>query len=269
MKLVSRSGWGARSRSIPTNITPTGGVTIHYVGGPVHISSHSRCDDRVRSIQNHHIDGNGWADIAYSALVCPHGYVYVGRGPNRRTAANGTNSGNQYWYAVCALIGGSQQPTDAMVQGIKDAVAWLRAKGGAGGRVNGHRDHLSTSCPGSPLYRMVRRGVFGSGGTTSGGSSSSGGAAGMGEDMLGLTKGDKGEEVELLQLMIKRAGHGDALGKWGVDKHYGNATAEGLRRCREDAGSAAKAGYGDRVTAHALEQLYVAFARHQAREAAK
>ena len=166
MKLVSRAAWGARSRSTSTNITPSrGGVTIHYVGASHINDSHASCAGRVRGIQNHHINGNGWADIAYSLLVCAHGYVYVGRGINRRTAANGTNAGNQNWYAVCALIGGSQKPTDEMVQGIKDAIAYLRRSGGAGSRINGHRDHLATSCPGNPLYQMVRSGVFGSGGS--------------------------------------------------------------------------------------------------------
>ncbi|MEU0493477.1 N-acetylmuramoyl-L-alanine amidase [Nocardiopsis sp. NPDC006139] len=167
MKLVSRAAWGARSRSTSTNITPSkGGVTIHYVGASPINDSHSACAGRVRGIQNHHINGNGWADIAYSLLVCAHGYVFVGRGINRRTAANGTNSGNQNWYAVCALLGGSQQPTDEMVQGIRDAVAYLRKSGGAGSRINGHRDHLSTSCPGGPLYALVKSGAFGSGGSS-------------------------------------------------------------------------------------------------------
>lgn len=173
MKLVSRAAWGARSRSTSTNITPgNGGVTIHYVGASHINDSHSACAGRVKGIQNHHIDGNGWADIAYSLLVCQHGYVFVGRGLNRRTAANGTNSGNQNWYAVCALIGGSQQPSADMVQGIKDAVSYLRRSGGAASGVNGHRDHLSTSCPGNPLYAMVRNGTFGSGGSGGGGTRS-------------------------------------------------------------------------------------------------
>ncbi|WP_433701797.1 peptidoglycan recognition protein family protein [Nocardiopsis sp. CA-288880] len=174
MKLVSRAAWGARSRTTSTNITPSrGGTSIHYVGASAINDSHSACAGRVRGIQNHHINGNGWSDIAYSLLVCAHGYVFVGRGVNRRTAANGTNSGNQNWYAVCALLGGSQKPTPEMVQGIRDAVAYLRKSGGAGARVNGHRDHLATSCPGGPLYAMVRDGTFTSGGSTAPGGGSS------------------------------------------------------------------------------------------------
>lgn len=170
MRTVTRAGWDARSRTLPTNITPQhGGVTFHYVGASQIHDSHSACAGRVHGIQNHHIDGNGWSDIAYTLLICQHGYVYIGRGVNRRTAANGTNTGNQNWYAVCYLVGGSQDLTPEAEQAGRDAVAYLRAQGNAGRGINGHRDHLSTSCPGTPVYSRVRAGVFepGSGGGSS------------------------------------------------------------------------------------------------------
>ena len=215
MKLVSRAAWRARSRSTSTNITPgNGGVSIHYVGASHINDSHGNCAQRVRNIQNFHIDGRSWADIAYSLLVCAHGYVYVGRGINRRTAANGTNAGNQSWYAVCALIGGSQQPTAAMVQGIKDAVAYLRRSGGAASRVNGHRDHLSTSCPGNPLYAMVRNGTFGSGGSGGGG-----GGGGSSSNPYGT------RSAEDVQKAVNSLGYTPPLAE---DNDYGTKTHDGV-----------------------------------------
>lgn len=100
----------------------------------------------------------------------------------------------------------------------------------------------------------------------SGGTSS---AAQEDDDMLyGLKKGDEGERVQLLQLRIRDAGQGAALGKGGanrdgIDGEYGPATAEALRRVRESVGSAARSGYGDEVDIWALEQLQVALIRHQ------
>ncbi|MGW9447043.1 peptidoglycan recognition protein family protein [Bacillus mobilis] len=179
MQLESRSTVGLPGvGGVSTNITPgNGGCTIHYVGSAVGIpmsAPHSRCRAKVREIHNWHVRGNGWAFGAYSLVVCQaHGIVMEMRGARRRTAANGTNSGNQNWYAILGLIGGSEKPSDAMVQGIKDAVAYLRKSGGAASRVNGHRDHLSTSCPGAPLYDMVRAGVFGSGGSSTPGGGAS------------------------------------------------------------------------------------------------
>lgn len=76
--------------------------------------------------------------------------------------------------------------------------------------------------------------------------------------MIGLKKGDKGEEVKAVQVLVQMAGHGDALGRAGIDGDYGDKTAEGVRLCRKDAGSKAEAGYGDVITAHAYGQLHEA-----------
>lgn len=83
------------------------------------------------------------------------------------------------------------------------------------------------------------------------------------DPMIGLKKGDKGEPVKALQLLIEYAGRGAALGKSGVDGEYGSATAEALRLVRKDVGSDAKAGYGDKVTGWAYGQLMAAVARKQ------
>ncbi|THA25919.1 peptidoglycan-binding domain-containing protein [Streptomyces sp. RKND-216] len=167
---VTRAQWGARPpRSTSGNITPqNGGVTVHHVGGSkVAASSHSSCAGQVRGHQNHHMDGNGWSDIAYSHLVCVHGYVFEGRGENVRTAANGTTSGNQNWYAVCGLVGGSSSNYDSITSGLIDAfhhaITRLRNQGGAAGAVNGHQDHKATACPGN-LYPLVLDGTLNPGG---------------------------------------------------------------------------------------------------------
>jgi hypothetical protein len=164
MKLVSRKAWGARSpRADAEYLASTRGVKVHYTGDPENprmADDHGLCDDRVRGIQNSHMDGNGWNDIGYSALVCPHGYVFVGRGPHHLPAANGPglNTGH---YAVCGLVGskGLTVPSDAMLSGIRDAIEWLRRDGDAGNEIKGHRDGYSTDCPGAALYAWVRKGA--------------------------------------------------------------------------------------------------------------
>ncbi|MGV9771320.1 peptidoglycan recognition protein family protein [Streptosporangium sp. NPDC003464] len=162
--LVTRREWGARPpRGSYGRLGSTRGVKVHYTGGQVSpdiVNDHARCVALVRSIQNHHMDGNGWIDVGYSMLVCPHRKVFEGRGPNHLPAANGSglNSGH---YAVLGLVGSSgfTQPTDEVLHGILDAVEYLRDKGGAGNEIKGHRDGYSTDCPGGPLYAWVRRGA--------------------------------------------------------------------------------------------------------------
>lgn len=164
--LVTRAEWGARApKGAYDTLRSTRGVKVHYTGGyenPKMADDHDLCVSRVRSIQRQHMDGNGWLDIGYTAAACWHRRVFVGRGPGHLPAANGPglNSGH---YAVVALVGNSGlvEPTDGLLLGIWDAIDWLRAKGGAGHEVKGHRDGYSTDCPGGPLYAWVKKGAPG------------------------------------------------------------------------------------------------------------
>lgn len=160
MKLISRASWGARYGRGSTNITPgDGGVAVHYVGaGRLATIAHERCAARVRAIESDHVNGNGWARIAYNFLACHHGYVFEGRGLGHRSAAQGTNAGNQNYYAVCALVGAGDVPGDPLKTAIRDAIDHCR-RHGAGPRIRGHRDFHATSCPGDALYAWVRRGA--------------------------------------------------------------------------------------------------------------
>ncbi|KQV18640.1 MULTISPECIES: peptidoglycan-binding protein [unclassified Kitasatospora] len=96
-----------------------------------------------------------------TAVVCPHGHVFEGRGAHHQTGANGGASLNRDHYAVCAMVGdsGLTEPTEAMLNGLRDAVEWLQRDGGAGPEIKGHRDGYATSCPGGPLYRWVQAGA--------------------------------------------------------------------------------------------------------------
>lgn len=169
MKLVTRSAWGARpSKYTLAYIGSTRGVKVHYEGTYVPKSlanpdQHSKCDDRMRDIQASHLANTqeNYSDIAYNYVVCPHGYVYEGRGYHKKTGANGTAALNAQDYAVCAMVGSSGlvYPTDAQLNGIVDAIELLRDKGDAGNWVGGHRDGYATACPGEPLYKWVHDGA--------------------------------------------------------------------------------------------------------------
>ncbi len=162
MRFVSRSEWGARAPRSRTDLDPPmHGVTLHWAGPSPHISGHSECDNVVRSFQNYHMDSHGWADIGYNALSCPHGYVFEGRGLWVEGAHAGASDigGNSYWYGVCYLGGVGDPLTDEGKQAFVDAVQWFREEGGAGDRVNGHRDHHSTQCPGDDIYAWIQEGL--------------------------------------------------------------------------------------------------------------
>lgn len=136
MKLVSRSQ-GARAYRTPNGATPYSrarrGVKLHYLGTAYSDRSHDKCDDYVRQIQAQHMDGNGWSDIGYSFAVCTHGYVYEGRGLKRRNSANGNTTLNDQDYAVLLMVGSSglTKPTDAQLNGARDAIEYCRKEGPA------------------------------------------------------------------------------------------------------------------------------------------
>lgn len=156
--LITRAEWGARpARGGIGNITPEG-ITVHY-NGPAFGRfpwDHGRCAQLVRGTQAFHLDGRGWADIAYTACVCPHGFVFEGRGLRQRTAAQGTNAGNARSLALMFLIGEGEPLTDearAVAVWWANDIARLPLRWA-------HRDWHSTSCPGEPLTAWTRSGFI-------------------------------------------------------------------------------------------------------------
>ncbi|HEY0701067.1 MAG TPA: peptidoglycan recognition family protein [Micromonospora sp.] len=158
-KFVSKEEWGSTlgHQATPAShpIGATHGVTLHWEGPHMGDFPHSACAGKVRGIERFHEQTRGWADLAYSAVVCPHGFIFEGRGVGTMTAANGDTDTNDDWYAVCYLGGTGDGFTEAGKAGMHAAVTWLRAKGGAGRQVNGHRDHKATACPGDEIYRWL------------------------------------------------------------------------------------------------------------------
>ena len=153
---------GLSFRTLSSNITPQG-VTAHY-GGPSpwrgFRTDHNRCPSIVRSWHAYHLS-KGWSGLAYSAVVCPHGTIYKGRWKGKRTAANGTNPGNQRSYAVCYLAGDDDPVTEPAKRAFHDAAHAL----GQPLRWN-HAEWKSTSCAGDPIRAWQRAGWPLPGGTT-------------------------------------------------------------------------------------------------------
>jgi hypothetical protein len=164
MRLVTRAQWGARAPRQRQALAKSqqAGTAVHYSAADAdEQADHGNCDNRVRGIQNFHMDGRGWSDIAYSYLACKHGYVFEGRGRGIRTAAQGTNWGNDGYHAVCFLgddTAGRDDVTDIGRAAIKDAVTHCNAWAGVSG-VRPHSSFHSTACPGDDLRGWITRGM--------------------------------------------------------------------------------------------------------------
>lgn len=160
--LITRKAWGARR---PTSTTPlpvkdAKGVALHYSASHAP-ASHSACAASVRAIQNMHMDDNDWNDVAYSHIFCIHGYAFQCRGIGKRTAANGSNKGNNEYYAICVLGTDNKDRAD-----ITPKLRWSLTRGfywydthiPGGARFRPHSDFFATACPGDELRAFLRAG---------------------------------------------------------------------------------------------------------------
>ncbi|WDZ91134.1 peptidoglycan-binding domain-containing protein [Nocardiopsis sp. HUAS JQ3] len=187
IRYVPREQWAHRqiSDGAFTTVGRTRGVKVHYTGGSLStrvVTDHDECLRRMRGYVDGHL-AQGWTWGGYNACVCGHRdddgryLMFEWRGVGKLPAANGAglNSGHQ---AVLVLVGssGHTEPTEDQVAATREAVAYTRARG-HGSEVKGHRDGYATSCPGGPLYALLRAGKLTPGASGGGSGDSSGGGS--------------------------------------------------------------------------------------------
>lgn len=154
---LTRSDLGlVRPESVSYNVTPQhGGLAVHWNGPRAANATHADCIRTWKNVQKFHMETNGWVDIAYSIGFCNHGYVFAGRGYGVRTAANGTNFGNQNYLAAYWIGGEGQTPTQKAYNALDWIIVDFRKKG-AGRRVRPHQDFTGSACPGPHFIKYCR-----------------------------------------------------------------------------------------------------------------
>lgn len=226
-------------RNVSSNIRPEG-ITAHY-GGPsnwtganrtsgaafARSTDHARCATVVASWHAYHIS-KGWSGLAYTSVVCPHGTVFDGRGKGKRTAANGTNTGNDRSYAVCYLAGDNDPLTDEAKRAYHSEASrlgvplrWI------------HREWKSTSCPGAAVEAWAKQGWPMPGGTTRPTPIQPGHPAQITSEELDMT------EAQLRKIVAEELGKSRSL---GLVAEYGT-----LEKGAD--------GYGEQATAKREEQI--------------
>lgn len=215
MKLVRRSQWQGPS-NIGSYANPTRGCVAHYNGGAIGLKGkpHSACLDYVRRVHRQHLN-QSWAGIGYSFLVCQHGYVIEGRGLDRAQAAQ--PGGNTSHYSIQMMVGGSEEPTAAQVQGWRDARAYIRANRNVSAHVGKHSDFISTSCAGPKVNALVASGALGGSGSSTPAPGGGGGSAG------GMTSV---RSFSSQQTLVNADGYSPKL---AVDNLWGPKTDAGVR----------------------------------------
>lgn len=158
LKIYPRSRWNART---PRAMTPQGPPTeafIHHsddVGASRWDTMAEQCE-HMRALQNFHMDGRGWSDIAYAYVVFqPYGKltrarVFEGRDYRKVPAAQlGHNTGT---LPIC-VVGNFER--DGVKRNTRFVIEQLLRKHGSVRVVGGHRDVVGTTCPGDHLYEQI------------------------------------------------------------------------------------------------------------------
>lgn len=232
-RIIPRAEWGARSpryvNRSPMASTPTG----HYNGPTVRVGGstsfgHERCAQLVRGTQNFHMDSRGWSDIAYNFVICPHGYIFEGRGLRVINGANGTNAGNRTSHAVMWLAGEENPFTAEEKRAYVDAIAYIDYNTDAPFGSIGHRDHKATACPGQERYDWIRAGM-----PVDGGSTPNPPPSGSANPTLKL--GSRGPDVTNIQNVILHKAGGNIT----VDGIFGPATERRVKEVQAFFGLAA------------------------------
>jgi len=168
--IITRQEWGARAPNGNYDQTLINNkLTIHHAAGwPA--TNLQEGKQAVKEIQDFHIDGRGWTDIAYHFLVDDAGNIYQGRPETVQGAHTYQhNTGN---IGLCVL--GCYDPPYEVSAGIpchqyltqeaRDAVvhlfAWVIETYGYDNAdiLKGHRDYYDyarTSCPGQNIHQLI------------------------------------------------------------------------------------------------------------------
>ncbi|XP_075042489.1 peptidoglycan recognition protein 1-like [Mixophyes fleayi] len=155
--IITRAQWGGRNPTCRSKLsTPVPNVVIHHTEGGF-CNSRATCSAQMRNIQTYHMKTRGWCDIGYNFLIGEDGQVYEGRGWTTHGAH--AKSYNPISSGI-SFIGSftNRPPNNAALNAAKRLIACGVAKNliRRSYILKGHRNVMSTSCPGNSLYRVIQ-----------------------------------------------------------------------------------------------------------------
>ncbi|PWV57394.1 peptidoglycan recognition family protein [Nocardiopsis sp. L17-MgMaSL7] len=167
-ELYWRGAWNARPPSSPIQVlaTPPQYIVVHHTATAN--STNYTLDHALnlsKSIQNYHMDSNGWIDTGQQLTISRGGFLMEGRDRTPESIAArqhvvGTHVANNNSTCIGIENEGTymtQGPTQALTNTLVDTLAWLCGAYGLnpGSAIRGHRDFNATACPGDVLYSML------------------------------------------------------------------------------------------------------------------
>ncbi|MBK0869785.1 N-acetylmuramoyl-L-alanine amidase [Saccharopolyspora sp. HNM0986] len=248
------SDWDARSAdgSIEVLDSKPNKIIVHHTAtANSSDTSQSHAFELARQIQDFHMDSNGWSDTGQNFTNTRGGHRLEGR--HKSLAALqagdqhvvGAHAGEQNSVALGIENEGtytSASVPGALFESLTELCAYMVAQYGIeAGEIYGHRDFMSTDCPGDELYAKLpelRSAV----------------AARTGRPAVAplvwplLQPGAAGPRVTAAQLLLRARGAGDVP----VDGVFGAATQQAAARFLRDRGLTGAACSGTRVAEHGV-----------------
>ncbi len=159
-KVVSRSQWGARPAKKGYSTHRPNRITIHHTWRPT--ATNFRGASTVRSIQNYHMDSNGWSDIGYHFLIGTYpssGETIIYQG--RPETVIGAHTGGANTNNVGVNIIGDYTTERLHANSYKNLIhvlAWLCDRYSISpNQIYGHKDFSATACPGQNIYSKLNQ----------------------------------------------------------------------------------------------------------------
>jgi len=160
LNFISRAEWQAR---LPKSVdhlawSSIDTIYVHYTS----MMSDETGDpkDKMRGIQNYHMDTKGWLDVAYNWAFARTGEILMGRGWNVKAGATGPENSHS---TAFVFLGGDREDRDDVTAKGREALGKLireamRLKGSSL-IVKGHTQAPGsvgqTSCPGKELLSYI------------------------------------------------------------------------------------------------------------------
>jgi hypothetical protein len=170
--ICNRACWAARAPNCTiTTMSTLNRVILHHTAVATHWNTTSIDTSKpsVRSIQNYHMDNNGWCDIGYHFVIDKFGNIFEGRYNSMTQLTRGiihadcvTDNFNFTLMGYCHTPY-NNDPSATCRGRIYDLIAWRMPAGWSPygsdvpctttvGKVAGHRNVSATACPGDIFY---------------------------------------------------------------------------------------------------------------------
>ena len=153
-------GWGAQPASKPYEPMVPVRVSVHHTEASQPMNDEDARTE-LKVIQNFHMKGRGWIDIAYHFLIDGQGHIWQGRPENVIGSHVRNHNDGNVGIALMGSFGPPQnmQPTPAQLTALVELSKYLVTNYEIDpGLILGHKDQLEpgyTSCPGDILYAKL------------------------------------------------------------------------------------------------------------------